>query len=454
MPWYYRHPTGRPPHPDVLTPAEWRVLEYVREGRSNAEIAGEIGVSINPVRTHVSSMLSKLSLRDRGELAGWRGEPAEVSRAALGRFGRFGLGIPVSWLGRGVAGAGLVAAGMLFVVAMQGLGGGAGGEGAAPISTVSIPPEPGETASATASATATTPGPAATSMFPALTLGSPIALPEGLVLYTWDGCTSCDGPPYALNRVERVGGSIETRVLFERRGSGPYILGGRIDGDVHYIFECSTGYCGGAGEPSDDPTVTLYRSLDDGETWESLGTQPLDPDMWWADLQLEDWGVGEPSDPKAMAVEVGHGIFEVQGVTIDLTALDPRGLQSPLWPNYALVTSSINVSPGGRIAIEWRVRLPFNEVPQYLSVFEPDGTHIASYEVQWGGPWVDEHHFIVTVAFGYEPFPILPGLTIDERQQAWIPSLVDIRDGQIRPIMEPFAENPYNRNTIMSIRSQ
>jgi len=74
-----RHARGRPPHPDVLTPAEWRVLHHLRESLSNAAIAERLGVSINTVRTHVSSMLAKLSLEDREALARWQGEPAETT---------------------------------------------------------------------------------------------------------------------------------------------------------------------------------------------------------------------------------------------------------------------------------------------------------------------------------------------------------------------------------------
>ena len=65
---------GRPRHPDVLTPAEWRVLEALREGGTNAEIAARLGVSANTVRYHVSNMLAKLELRDRRALAAWRPE--------------------------------------------------------------------------------------------------------------------------------------------------------------------------------------------------------------------------------------------------------------------------------------------------------------------------------------------------------------------------------------------
>jgi len=116
MPWFYRHPTGRPPHPDVLTPAEWRVLEHVREGRSNSEIAEVLGVSLNTVKTQISSMLGKLELGDRFELAAWDGAPAEASRVALGRMQ---LAVPFGWLGRAAAGAGVVALGVVFLLAMQ-----------------------------------------------------------------------------------------------------------------------------------------------------------------------------------------------------------------------------------------------------------------------------------------------------------------------------------------------
>ena len=69
-----RNPRGRPRHPDVLTPAEWRVLEELREGGTNAEIAARLGISGDAVKYHISNMLGKLELRGRDELAAWRPE--------------------------------------------------------------------------------------------------------------------------------------------------------------------------------------------------------------------------------------------------------------------------------------------------------------------------------------------------------------------------------------------
>jgi DNA-binding CsgD family transcriptional regulator/catechol 2,3-dioxygenase-like lactoylglutathione lyase family enzyme len=68
-----RNGPGRPPHQDVLTPAEWKVAEQVRHGLSNRRIAERGGVSPAAVKFHVGNVLGKLGMASRAELRLWDG---------------------------------------------------------------------------------------------------------------------------------------------------------------------------------------------------------------------------------------------------------------------------------------------------------------------------------------------------------------------------------------------
>lgn len=91
-------PRGRPPHPDILTPAEWRVVEAVRHGMSNPEIARRLGHSSDAVKYHLANAMAKLGFTRRAEIRHWAGvsrdsalhgkESAMTEPLALGPIGQ------------------------------------------------------------------------------------------------------------------------------------------------------------------------------------------------------------------------------------------------------------------------------------------------------------------------------------------------------------------------------
>ena len=61
-------PGEDPVGPELLTPREADVLELLQSGRSNAEIAHTLHVSVETVRTHVRRIYRKLGVSTRRDL--------------------------------------------------------------------------------------------------------------------------------------------------------------------------------------------------------------------------------------------------------------------------------------------------------------------------------------------------------------------------------------------------
>lgn len=73
-------PVGTPPAQPLerLTDREEEVLVTVARGRTNAEIAQELYISLSTVKTHLARLMTKLGARNRVEIAMWAYETGRV----------------------------------------------------------------------------------------------------------------------------------------------------------------------------------------------------------------------------------------------------------------------------------------------------------------------------------------------------------------------------------------
>lgn len=64
---------------EPLTSREEEVLRTVARGRTNAEIAADLHISLSTVKTHLTSLMNKLGARNRVEIAIWAYESGRIS---------------------------------------------------------------------------------------------------------------------------------------------------------------------------------------------------------------------------------------------------------------------------------------------------------------------------------------------------------------------------------------
>ena len=64
---------GRPKFDDVLTSGEWRIVQGVRHGMTNRQIAEKRNISLDAVKYHVANAVQKLGLDNKKQLRNWDG---------------------------------------------------------------------------------------------------------------------------------------------------------------------------------------------------------------------------------------------------------------------------------------------------------------------------------------------------------------------------------------------
>lgn len=68
---------------DDISKTEWKVIKLVGSGLSNKEIASELVLSEGTIRNYLSTILNKLNLRDRTQLAIWAVQTGAVTETLV-----------------------------------------------------------------------------------------------------------------------------------------------------------------------------------------------------------------------------------------------------------------------------------------------------------------------------------------------------------------------------------
>jgi DNA-binding NarL/FixJ family response regulator len=76
-----------PGNPEALTERETAVLRLIAKGNANKQVARELGIREQTVKTHVSNILGKLQLQSRTQAALYAVEHGLVSSSDLGHSG-------------------------------------------------------------------------------------------------------------------------------------------------------------------------------------------------------------------------------------------------------------------------------------------------------------------------------------------------------------------------------
>ena len=265
------------------TPRQRQVLSLLADGRTNGEIADELGISLDGAKWHVREVLSKLNVQSRDEAAEyWRAYNGWPRRLRRG-FGAMSLGLPLRWAG-GIAGAVLLA-GIVAAVAVVLLQDGDGREAAAPdVTPTVVATEPAATMTATPDVgNDDAPGDG----FPAaeidgvpveeMEIGEAVELPEGLVMYFQMLVPETDGGRRNAWRAYRdASGTTHVEDLLKGLPTErEWVLSVAVAPERGELMIAACD-----GEPCSAPyllpetTVKVFRSTNGGISWEDYGTLP------------------------------------------------------------------------------------------------------------------------------------------------------------------------------------
>lgn len=284
-------------------------------------------------------------------------------------------------------------------------------------------------------------------------LGAPLQLGSAsgqldLELYIEQGCTGCDGPPTALERVSRApDGELRREILFKQPPGSKYMTSTAVAPDGTLYATACFGDCAEVGGFVSDGYTIVYTSNDGGATWSESPRSPAARKIWLhgvlPDSQVLLWvNVGETIDNLVFVkYPSGEPLISPQKGLFPVVTANPAS--AVLWqgpqggPLYredgstvavpavavtgagAYVPRAWGAQPGDRLLMEWgdsrSGRLVFHlaSVASGAALAEFRSTESVGYVE--AGAWFDDHRALGDINYS-------------------TPALIDFATGEVRPI--------------------
>ncbi|HSP55107.1 MAG TPA: SH3 domain-containing protein, partial [Dehalococcoidia bacterium] len=332
------------------------------------------------------------------------------------------------------------------------------------------------------SPTAATPGPtpspipttsAAVAGAIPLEIGAEVAFPENAALIIETGCWGCDGPSRGLDRIyQRPDGSWSRETLFEpsRLGlsqyidstgaqRGPHIAGFAVAPGLSEIAVgvCIAGSCATDGLDSwaPDSVLAVFRSVDGGVTWTRLG-DVADGLLLGGIIAPSQYLVSRAEERNVVTYEAfpgGEPVTPPDGGKWLFAVLSGQ----PLW-----------YTEGSRVL--WADGSTFadfgNDTQAGPASTDGSKTAVLWHRTKFGGEGTD---FVSVIVSGSTTTYGLPGLSlamipftgnslvgnVTYRDGKYAPSIIDLKDGVLHPLGEPFtgADFAVGRNHIVGFQT-
>lgn len=414
--------TIRPGGPLALSYTDHAILDGIRAGRRDVELAVELGITTADLKARVDRLVRTAGVGGRGDLAGW--DPSAVPAPAPPVAQDDVPGVPPA--GSRIPALRLAATvGVILAASLAGylwLARSAG-----PAAAPATPP--------TATSVSVTPL-APPVRYEDLEALPPIELPEGLVLFVLRGCEGCSSP-LSLDRVfrDRIGVIHADTLLRPEPGDRLLGIWASPDASLLVASVCSEGSCEGPGAGS-----RVLRSTDAGATWALAGEVP------YAAVPVGITASGAP----IVGITASTGEFVEYLVVIQATgagsglpasgtSLPVAVLRATLDPEISRALVTARASPTGALAYTWYPESPFPDtrgIVTVLGLADQTGQPQRSF-AHFGSPlivggWLNKHTLVATLRMSpdidirFEPS--------SDTTSFYLPVLIDIEAATVTAI--------------------